>query len=96
MKNSFKTGIVTATLLMTPILATGETILISAPLKGGLNGTICSCINVASKPIQFRILISSIYGGTTSSAFNGNTGNIFIEWARYVFSIAGANCINSA
>ncbi len=77
MKNSFLIGFVVTILLMLPVFATGETILTSAPLKGGQNGTICSCINVASKPIEFYISISSTSGGGSSITFNGNSGFIY-------------------
>lgn len=68
MKKHVKTGLVLATLLLTPSFAISETILISAPLKGGEGGVICSCTNMTKNNISIFFHIDT-YGASSSSSY---------------------------
>ncbi len=63
--------VVLAVLFLAPTLVMAETILVSAPLKGGDNGVVCSCINLTKNPIDVDFIIIR---GTTS--YSGNVQTI--------------------
>ena len=74
MKKHAAVVMITAILFLAPTFATGETILVSAPLMPGENGLSCACINLSKNMIEVRFTVGPVTCITGGEIASGAVG----------------------
>ena len=75
MKRSYVAVILAVGLGLLPAAAAAETVLMSAPLKAGAGGLVCSCINLTDAPILVDFMIRTFGVSSNCGSVNVTPGN---------------------
>ena len=81
MKRVYVAVILAAGIGLLPAAAAAETVLMSAPLKAGAGGLVCSCINLTDAPIlvQFMIRTFGVSSNCARNVLPGNTNDCTVS-----------------